>query len=124
MKAAMTLIVSMVFGVMMGNVYAADAHNHVQTSATKPDKIQSLGSGKTCDKCKKNKEGAGKGGMSGMNGCCCANMKEKMGMMSSEPADAMQHDAMMERMQSMEARMSTMQKMLDQVNKTPSTSTH
>ena len=115
MKAAMILAVSLFLGLTMSTVRAADSHDHGQASAgAKTEKVQSLGGGKTCDKCKKNKAG-------GMDKCCCTGMKEKMGMMSGEHQGGMDHDAMMERMQKMEARMGMMQKMMEQMGKTQST---
>jgi len=113
MKAAMILAVSLFLGLTMSTVRAADSHDHGQASAgAKTEKVQSLGGGKTCDKSKKNKGGDMSGGM---NGCCCAGMKEKMGMMSGDHQAGMDHDAMMERMQQMEARMDMMQKMMPQM---------
>jgi len=115
MKAAMILVVSMMLGLTMTNARAADTHDHGQTAtAAKTEKVESLGGGKKCDKCKKNKAG-GMGGMSNMDKCCCAGMKEKMGMMSGDHQSGMDRDAMMERMQKMEARMDMMQKMMPQM---------
>ena len=106
MKAAMILVVSMMLGLTMTSARAADTHDHGQTAtAAKTEKVESLGGGKKCDKCKKNKAG-------GMDKCCCADMKEKMSMMSGEGTNP---SAMMERMQKMEARMDMMQKMMPQM---------
>jgi len=111
MKAAMILVVSMMLGLTMSSVRAADSHDHGQaTAGAKTEKVQSLGGGKTCDKCKKNKAG-GMGDMGGMDKCCCAGMKEKMGMMHGDHQGGMDHNAMMERMQKMEARMDMMERM-------------
>lgn len=118
MKAAMILVLGLMFGA--SGVRAAEAHNH--GAGTKAEKAQSLGGGKSCDKCKKEKGAAlaGKaeslGGGSackdgkcgkGKEGCCCAG---KMSMMHD--MDGMGHDAMMERMQKMEERMEKMEKIL------------
>lgn len=111
MKAAMILILSIMLGLTMSTVRAAESHDHGQTTAgAKTEKLPSLGGGKTCDKCKKNKGG-------GMSGCCCVGMKEKMGMMSGNDQGGMDHDALSERMQNMEARMNMMQKMMEQMGK-------
>lgn len=101
MKAAMILVMSMMFGLGMSAAYAAETHDH----GAKTEKVQSLGGGKKCDKCNKNK-GDAKGGM--MDGCCCKDMMDKMGMMQG----GMDHDAMGERMKKMEERMDMMQKMM------------
>ncbi len=119
MKAAMILAISLFLGLTMSSVRAADSHNHGQaTTGAKTEKMQSLGGGKTYDKCNKNKGGGMSGGM---NGCCCAGMKEKMGMMSGDHQAGMDHDAMMERMQKMEAHMDMMHKMMEQMGKAQGT---
>lgn len=119
MKAAMILVMSMMLGFTTSAVSAAETHQHGQVATdTKSKKLQSLGGGKTCDKCKKNKS---EGMSGGMDGCCCAGMKGKMGMMSDAQGDEMDRPTMMERMKNMEARMSVMQKMIDQMGKAPIT---
>ena len=118
MKAAMIGILSMMLSL---GVSAAMAETHVH--GAKADKVQSLGGGKKCEKCDKNKGGA-KGDM--MEGCCCKGMMGKMDMMSGDKGGdmgmmhgGMDHDAMAERMQKMEARMDMMQKMMEQMSKGP-----
>lgn len=115
MKAAMILAISLMLGFTSSMVNAAETHQHGQVATdAKSKKLQSLGGGKTCDKCKKNK---GEGMSGGMNGCCCAGMKGKMGMMSEAHGDELERATMMERMQNMEARMGMMQKMMEQMGK-------
>jgi hypothetical protein len=99
MKAAMILVLSMVLGLGMSGAGAAEPRD----PGAKAGKVESLGGGKTCDKCNRHKGGK-------METCCCADMKDKMGMMQG----GMDHDAMAERMQQMEARMDRMQKMMEQ----------
>lgn len=121
MKAAMILVLSVMLGLTMSSVRAAEGHDHGQAAAAaKSGKVESLGGGKKCDKCNKNKSG----GMGGdMGKCCCAGMKEKMGMMSGDQQGGMDRDAMMERMQKMEARMDMMHKMMEQMGKAQGTPT-
>ena len=122
MKAALIVMVSMMLGLGMSTVRAADSHQHGKAGANaKTEKMESMGGGKTCEKCNKHK-GAGAGEkMGGMNGCCCGGMMGKGGMdgmmgkgnmMSSEQHGGMESAAMMERMQKMEERMDAMQKMM------------
>lgn len=118
MKAAMILVLGLMFGA--SGAWAAEAHDH--DHGAKAGKVQSLGGGKSCDKCNKDKVAAksgtadslgggrackdGKCGK-GKEGCCCAG---KMSMMHD--MDGMNHDAMTERMQKMEERMEKMEKMM------------
>lgn len=115
MKAAMMLMLSVMLSLGLSSARAADAHDH----GAQAGKAQSLGGGKTCDKCNKHK-GNAKGGM--MDGCCCDGMMDKMGTMSGSKQGGMDmmnmdHDAMQERMAKMEARMDKMQAMMDQMAK-------
>lgn len=117
MKAVISLVAVMVLALGMSAVRAADTHDHGAAMGGKAGKVQSLGGGKTCDKCNKNKSGDKVSSMG--SSCCCSKMGKMGGMMSDDKQGGMgmmqggmEHDAMAERMQKMEERMEMMQKMM------------
>lgn len=122
MNKSVIAILAMAFGMASISAHAMENHQHCQQKAApsmKAAQLESLGgSGKAC---KDGKCGSQNKEMSGMGGCCCANMMSRnMGMkcdqggmaMNQDNAGGMDQAAMMERMRMMEERMEMMQKMM------------